>query len=226
MIVTDLTPKGKRAYTVWLDGGKGGVLEKRDVSAYHLEVGAEVSAEHWQKIVKEVILPRGKKKALSLLELQDRTTKELHDRLLMADYTEEQTWDIIAYVVSFGYIDEKRYAYQYVKNHARTKSRWEITQALLLKGIARELIDSEYERYNEETKRRSTDAGAEEDAVRRFVTARVHEPEMTLEKRRKVLAALTRKGFSYAAIRTVLSEYRVADGAGAGEEYYPEEAGI
>ena len=49
---------------------------------------------------------------------------------------------------------------------------------------------------------------------------------MTLEKRRKVLAALTRKGFSYAAIRTVLSEYRVADGAGAGEEYYPEEAGI
>ena len=226
MIVTDLTPKGKRAYTVWLDGSKGGVLEKRDVSAYHLEVGAEVSAELWQKIVKEVILPRGKKKALSLLELQDRTTKELHDRLLMADYTEEQTWDIIAYVVSFGYIDEKRYAYQYVKNHARSKSRREITQALLLKGIARELIDSEYERYNEETKRRSTDAGAEEDAVRRFVTARVHEPEMTLEKRRKVLTALTRKGFSYAAIRTVLSEYRVADGAGAGEEYYPEEAGI
>ncbi|MBO4767583.1 MAG: RecX family transcriptional regulator [Lachnospiraceae bacterium] len=228
MNVTDLTPKGKKALNVWLDGCKAGFLESREVSAYGLEIGAEVSKERWQKIVADVILPRGKKKALSLLELQDRTTKEMHDRLLMADYTEEQVWDIIAYVVSFGYIDEHRYAYQYIKNHARTKSRREITQALLLKGVERDLIESSYERYAEESTGAEANASAgetgersrgassvEEDAVRRFVAARVKGTEITQEKRRKVFGALTRKGFSYAAIRSVLADYRIID---AGDE--------
>ena len=227
MNVTDLTPKGKKALNVWLDGCKAGFLESREVSAYGLEIGSEISKERWQKIVADVILPRGKKKALSLLELQDRTTKEMHDRLLMADYTEEQVWDIIAYVVSFGYIDEHRYAYQYIKNHARTKSRREITQALLLKGVGRDLIESAYRRYAEESGGAETDStggdggqskgysSVEEDAVRRFVAARVKGTEITQEKRRKVFCALTRKGFSYAAIRSVLSDYRIID---AGDE--------
>ncbi|MCR5087425.1 MAG: RecX family transcriptional regulator [Lachnospiraceae bacterium] len=228
MTVTDMTPKGRQQLILWIDGEKRGFLERRDVNALGLEIGSEVTQEQWQKITAERILPRGKKKALELLERQDRTTRELHDRLIAADYTEEQTWDIIAYVVSFHYIDEARYAYQFILNHAKTKSRREITQVLVLKGVDKALIEQAYTEYEAMTRGSAAEISAddsdgtsvEEAAVRRFVSQRVHGREMTREKRKKVLAGLLRKGFSYPAIRAVLSEYTTVDGDF--EEDFPE----
>lgn len=211
MTVTDLTAKGKSMTTVWLDGKKVGVLSRKDVSVCGLDLGVELSAEQWKKIESERILPRGRQKALELLQLQDRTTKELHDRLLLADYTEEQVWEIIAYVMSFHYIDEDRFVDNYIRNHARTKSRREIQRALLLKGIETPAVDAAYRRYEQE-RREASEAGdatesAETAAVRQFVANRIRGAEMTPEKRKKIFAALMRKGFAYGSIRTVLSEY-------------------
>lgn len=210
MLITDLIPKGKRQTVVWLDGTSAGFLDNHDVSAYRLEAGLEITEAAWQKIVQETILPRGKRKALELLQLQDRTTKELHDKLIAGDYTEEQTWEIIAYVTSFRYIDEQRYAVNYFRAHAKSKSYREMQQVLLSRGVEPDTLASAYEQFVKD----SNDTNAEEDAespeilaVRRYVTGRVHGTVMTAEQRRKVYAGLIRKGFSYDAIRCVLSEY-------------------
>ena len=69
MQITDLIPKGKRQTIVCLDGTPAGFLDNRDISAYRLEAGGEVDEAAWAKIVAETILPRGKRKALELLQL-------------------------------------------------------------------------------------------------------------------------------------------------------------
>ena len=229
MIVTDLVPKGKRQVVVWIDGEPSGILENREVSGYRLEAGTELEPVQWEKIVNEAILPRGKRKALELLEVHDRTTKELHDKMLSSGFTEAQTWDIIAYVMSFHYIDEERYAVSYFSRHASAKSFREMQQTLLRKGVAQETIDSAYRKYRaeaEDAKGRedSADDGEPDDdrhgnevelsAVRRFVEKRLRGKTITRAERDKVYAGLIRKGFDYAAIQKVFSEYTVVgDGA-------------
>lgn len=218
MLITDLTPKGKRQTVVWLDGAPAGFLDNRDISAYRLETDAEVDEATWMKIVNETILPRGKRKALELLQLQDRTTKELHDKLVSGDYTEEQTWEIIAYVASFRYIDEHRYSVNYFRAHAKNKSFREMQQVLLMRGVEQETITSAYEQFSRDAA--AVPAGssgtgsdsaqsesAEVQAVRTFVSRRVRGSSMTVDERRRIHAGLVRKGFSYDAIRSVLSEY-------------------
>jgi len=201
MIVTDIAQKGRRELTVWLDGEEAGFLEKRDAVAYGLEIGNEISAELWKRITDECILPRGKKKALLLLQMQDRTTKELHDKLVRSGYTEEQTWEIIAYVVSFRYIDETRYSMNYIRCHATTKSLREMQQTLQNRGISPETFQSAYEQYREEEQI----ASPEETAARKLVDRRLKGRKVSAAEREKIYGALMRKGFSYEVIRKVLN---------------------
>ena len=212
MQITNLTPKGKRHTVIWLDGEPAGFLENREVSGLRLEVDTELSETDWQKIVTEIILPRGKRKALELLQLQDRTVKELHEKLLASDYSEFQCWEIIAYVASFHYIDEKRYAVNYIRSHAKTKSARELRMNLFQKGIDTETYNAAYEQYALENM--SGDEEIEDPetaAVRQFVAKRIRKDSMTPEERQKVYAGLVRKGFATGAIRRVLAEYGWSD---------------
>ncbi|MBP5491080.1 MAG: RecX family transcriptional regulator [Lachnospiraceae bacterium] len=210
MQITNLTPKGKRQTVIWLDGEPAGFLDNRDVSSYRLEIDTSISEADWEKIVSEVILPRGKRKALELLQVQDRTVKELHEKLLASDYSESQSWEIIAYVASFHYIDEQRYAVNYVRAHAKTKSAREMQMVLMRKGIEQDIFRNAYEQYQTESS--DADDGEEEEspeiaAVRQFVAKRVRGNSMSEKERQKIYAGLQRKGFAGDAIRRVLSEY-------------------
>ena len=55
-----------------------------------------------------------RKKALALLEIRDRTTKELRERLLRCGYSQEEAEDALRYAASFGYVDDLRYAENYI----------------------------------------------------------------------------------------------------------------
>ena len=215
MWITDLTPKGKRQTIVWIDGEPAGFLDNREVSAYRLSVDSEIDEAGWDRIVRDSILPRGKRKALELLQLQDRTTKELHDKLVAGDYTEAQTWEIIAYVASFRYIDEQRYAMNYIRSHAKTKSVREMRQTLLQRGVSAEIFETAYEKFVQE----SADGEQESEspellAARRFAERRVRGGSLSYEARTKLYAALVRKGFSQDTIRSVLEEYPGEDADG------------
>ncbi len=217
MTVTDMTAKGKRQTVISLDGSPAGFLDNREADSLGLEIGVEVSAEEWQKVEEETILPRGKRKALELLQLQDRTTKELHDKLIASDYTEKQTWEIIAYVVSFHYIDETRYAYNYIRSHAANKSLREMRRTLVQKGVGEEVVEKAYLQYRDDFQTGNIAGGnaggdapermdsPEEAAVRKFVRKRTHGEPVSGAEKEKLLAALMRKGFSYEAIRTVMN---------------------
>ena len=88
------------------------------------------------------MLKRAKLRCMHLLEKRDYTEKELRQKLEngKTEYTEEQIDGAIAYVKSFRYVDDGRYACKYIEAMQSRKSRRQIEQELYQKGVDRELI--------------------------------------------------------------------------------------
>ena len=90
-----------------------------------------------------------RKKALRLLEHMDRTEKGLTDRLLRAGFSEELAEDAVSYVKDYGYINDRRYALNYIMYRIHDKSRQKIFQELSGKGIDRQTIQDAWEEAEE-----------------------------------------------------------------------------
>lgn len=83
---------------------------------------------------------RAKKRALHLLERMDRTEQQLREKLMASDYPEEVVEEAIAYVKSFHYVDDKRYAENFTRYRKESLSRQQIKQKLMMKGVDRDTI--------------------------------------------------------------------------------------
>ena len=92
-----------------------------------------------------------RRKALLLLEHMDRTEKGLSDRLRQAGFCTEAVEDAVAYVSSFGYVDDGRYAENYIAYRIQSKSRRKILQELLQKGVDKETAQTAWEQVSEYT---------------------------------------------------------------------------
>lgn len=142
---------------------------------------------------------RAKKKALRLLERMDRTEDQLRQKLLSAEFTPDETETAIAYVKSFGYLNDERYVRNYLESRQDKKSRRRLLQELQYqKGVSPELIEkacAELEKPDEKS------------LIRRELEKKHYELEACDEKlRQKLIASLLRKGFSMTDILSVMRE--------------------
>ena len=86
-----------------------------------------------------------RKKALRLLEHMDRTEKGLRDRLILGGFSESAAEDAVAYVKDYGYVNDYRYALNYILYRIHSKSRQKIFQELAQKGIDRQTASDAWE---------------------------------------------------------------------------------
>ena len=144
---------------------------------------------------------KARKKALRLLEHMDRTEKGLTDRLLRAGFSEELAEDDVSYVKDYGYINDRRYALNYIMYRIHDKSRQKIFQELSGKGIDRQTIQDAWEEAEElET--------PDERALLRQMVGKKYEPGAELDERemRRLYGYLARRGFRSGDIFSVLEE--------------------
>ena len=142
-----------------------------------------------------------RKKALRLLEHMDRTEKGLTDRLLRAGSSEELAEDAVSYVKDYGYINDRRYALNYIMYRIHDKSRQKIFQELSGKGIDRQTIQDAWEEAEElET--------PDERALLCQMIEKKYEPGAELDERemRRLYGYLARRGFRSGDIFSVLEE--------------------
>ena len=142
-----------------------------------------------------------RKKALRLLEHMDRTEKGLTDRLLRAGLSEELAEDAVSYVKDYGYINDRRYALNYIMYRIHDKSRQKIFQELSGKGIDRQTIQDAWEEAEElET--------PDERALLCQMIEKKYEPGAELDERemRRLYGYLARRGFRSGDIFSVLEE--------------------
>lgn len=132
---------------------------------------------------------RAKLRCMHLLEKKDYTERELRQKLEngKTEYTEEQIDGAIAYVKSFHYVDDARYACNYIEAMQSRKSRRRIEQELYQKGVDRELVQMAFEETGEIP---------EEEQIARWMEKRkFHPEEADLKEKQKMYAFLARKGF-------------------------------
>lgn len=199
MTVTKLEAVTKTRYKVFLDGEFAFVLYKGELSRYGITQGALLEAHIYDEVMKDVILKRAKLRAMHLLEDMDRTESGLREKLTLGLYPAEAIEGAVGYVKSFGYIDDLRYAKQYVNSRKQSKSRREIYALLCGKGISKEKIEAAFEECYE------TDG--EKDAIRRLIHKKRKNPSQLTEELSKLYGYLSRKGFRYDDIRQVIQNY-------------------
>ena len=176
------------------------VLYKGEVSRFGIRIGEEIPPETEEKIRTEVLLKRAKLRAMHLLEDMDRTESALREKLRQGLYPSDVTEAAIEYVKSFGYLDDVRYAENFVRSRQNVKSKKEIGTALLQKGISSEIAKRAMEICYEEM--------GEEEAIRKILRKKKFDPNKAEEAQmQKIYGYLGRKGFRYDTVRQVIQNY-------------------
>ena len=141
------------------------------------------------------IVKSARKKALRLLEYQDRTRKMLLDRLIDEGFPEFAAEDAVQYAESFHYLDDARFAEIYVRNNSLRKSRFEMKGALREKGVPEDFIEEAL--LSCETDEESC---VKELFLKKYASKDLSDPK-TYEKAFRYFSG---KGFSYETIRKAL----------------------
>ena len=148
MQIEQIVPLDKKRSRVCLDNGMVFALYKGEIRALALQEGQEVSAALYQEIYSGILLKRAKRRMLYLLGQMDRTEAQIRQKLQQGGYPEGIIEEAIAYAMDAHYLDDARYARNYVRSQQEKKSREQMRMSLYRKGIRRELaeqaLESEY----------------------------------------------------------------------------------
>ena len=198
MYITGVYPlSGKRSkkVRVTIDDGGCFVLYKREAQRYGLSPDTEITDDTWERLLQEVFVPRARYRAMHLLEKQDRTREGLRKKLREGGYPDEAIAQAVAYVESYHYIDDSRYAASYVRYHQQGKSRRRIEQDLRAKGVSDEDIERAIE---------TEFTVSETDMIKKAMDRRHFDPaHADIKERQRIYRFLLGRGFSYDDINSV-----------------------
>ena len=114
-------------------------LYRSEVRRFGWQEGDEISSEVYDSIIRDILIPRAKQRAIHLLEQQDRTEAGLRNKLSWGGYPPVVIDEVISYLRLRHYIDDERYARTYVEYHKNSASRRKLRDNLTKKGVDKEL---------------------------------------------------------------------------------------
>ena len=201
MLVTQITELSKSRSKVYIDQEFAFVLYKGELRLYHIKEGEPLKEDDYRTIMEEVLPKRAKLRAMNLLQGREYTTSQLRTKLQQGFYPPKIIEQAIDYVAGFHYIDDLRYAVDYITYHVDSRSRRRIEQDLQGKGILTATIEEAWQVWRENGGKQ------DEQAMIRELLHKKHydtEGETDWKERQKIYAFLMRKGFSAEAIRKAI----------------------
>lgn len=186
-------------------GKSSGDLREFLRNAEELKKCSAKSQNHQKKSIEEPEEYRdARRKAMRLLEHMDRTERGLRDKLRQAGFSQLAVDYALAYVESYGYIDDERYARTYIAYRMNTKSHQKIIQELISKGIDKETAAAAWE---EEAALNMPD---EREILYRTIEKKYcPDTELNEKEMRRLQGYLIRRGFSYLDIKSVLENMNI-----------------
>lgn len=185
---------------VYIDEEFAFVLYKGELRHYKLTVGEEVTEETYHDIVNVLLVKRAKRRSMALLKSRPYTEKQMYDKLKQVFYPESAISQAILYLESYGYLDDARYAQDYIDYHKETKSRRRLEQDLLGKGIAKSVIAEAFREWEEQGNEIE-----EADQIARWIRKKSYDIRTNDPKEKQKMAAfLFRKGFAVSNIQKAL----------------------
>lgn len=198
MRITRIEPQKARRVKLQFEEGGSLLLPEKEFQLLLLEEGDELPEEMYDRILEVILLPEAKKKAMDYLVRQDRAEGELYQKLLAKGFPEKVCEEAIAYVKSFHYLDDARYARNYIDLKKNSKSRYEITMELKRRKVASEVIEAAF---------CELDCIDDSYAIRNLIRKKYPQGtgELDRKEEQKLIAYLARKGFSFEDIRREMS---------------------
>lgn len=203
MRVTRIEELTKSRSRVYIDEEFVFVLYKGELRSFHICQGEEVEQDSFRTIMTELLPKRAKLRAMNLLKTKDYTVRQLQEKLKEGGYPEKIIEETLAYVESYHYTDDLRYAISFISSHESSKSRRRIEQDLLGKGIDRSTLEAAWAKWEEQG------GSQDEQAMIHALLEKKHfDPERADQKeRQRMYGFLIRKGFSGNLVRrAVLSD--------------------
>lgn len=196
--IISVLPQEKGRKKIRLDNGAEFLLYRNECKKFGIAEEEYLDEEVYHTIMEEVLATRAIKRAMHLLEKQDRTKKQLYDKLKQNGYPDECIEKAIDYVENYQYIDDSRYAQNYIRFHQKGKSRQRLKMDLMKKGITKDLIEQALEEEYVDQEQEQIRALLEK---KNFFVCKDEPKEV-----RKIYQFLLRRGFQSSDISYVMRE--------------------
>lgn len=150
---------------------------------------------------KEQRLKECLRKSGVLLARRDYTCARLREKLLAGGFGEEIAEEALERLMEAGYLNDERYARNFIQAHWEDRSRLRIRMDLESRGVppetAARILGEESEELGEEAEIRQ---------IRKLMTKRRYDPlKATWEESGKMQAFLYRKGYSASSVRAAMN---------------------
>lgn len=164
----------------------------------NFESGKEIAFDLYKKILANDEFNRAKNFALNKISYSQKSTYEIRQKLREKKFSEHVIDDIIAYLDSYGFLDDEAYVKAYIrdKDEISRWSRGKIRYMLKCKHIDDNLIEDYL--YLIDDIREAEKAG--------FFADKKIKGDFSFENRTKVFRHLAGKGFDIDIINLVLDE--------------------
>lgn len=190
MRVDKIIGHGKTKSKVIFDDGFTLCLYNGEIAKWHIIEDGEVTEAFYEGTILPVLDKRARERLVNILKDSDKPEAKLREKLREGAYPQSCIDNAIAWAKSKHYVDDERYVDTYLRYHSDGKSRKLLMYDLMQKGIDKELI-----------LRMLDEIEVDEDAqVRKELARRGYEPGMDQKEKQKIIAALARKGYSWATI--------------------------
>lgn len=201
-LITQVEELSSSRSRVYLDYEFAFVLYKGELRRYHIKKNAMLSEEDYEIIMTQILPKRAKLRAMHLLKAREYTQKQLEDKLKQQYYPAGIIQTAVDYVKSYRYIDDERYARDYITGQLEKRSRRRIEEDLAGRGISRELVHSILEEIEPDKLQQ-----AETERIEELLRKKRYDPEeMSYEEKQKIMAYICRKGYAPETVRRVMKE--------------------
>ena len=200
MKVTQIVELSKSKSKVYIDYEFAFALYKGELRRYHLKEGEEILQKDYEVLMEDVLPKRAKLRCMNLLMTKEYTVEQLKRKLRQGLYSEEIIEIAISYVASFNYVNDLKYAIDFITYNETSKSKRRIEQDLFKKGISKDTIQQAWDEWQEQ--------GGEQDEIgmiRKQLEKKHYNGETAdYKEKQKIYGFLLRKGYSSEQIRKAI----------------------
>ena len=202
MKITEVSRRRRQLYLLTIEGGEDVQVDVRTFDESPYREGADITEEQLNALLAASQYNRARERALYLLGLRDYACKELEQKLY-AEADPAVAASVVARLREVGLLDDERYAARLARSLSEGKHypRRRIEQELRRRGV---------DPLTAQTVAEELDGEDFEQALallERKYYNKLNDPD----DRRRVTAALARRGFSYGAIRRAMDALEIPD---------------
>lgn len=177
----------------------GEYISARVDDAYMLKTGDEISREKADELTGAYNKTLAKKSAAQTLAKRSVSKFELSKKLRQKGFSEEDSEEAVEWFSEHGFVDDESYADAISKYYTgRGYGKMRVREELKRRGIPREISERVLSEISEA-----------KDEIMALIEKRLHGEECDREKKAKIIAFLSRRGFGYEEIKVAFCQMQL-----------------